>query len=456
MAAIIELPGDKRRFLAGMRWSTHESRPSRKKMLDIAANEGWWVAQRRGQSIIQSGYCHPLDGIRNPKGLLSIAGMIAEAKPEPWLGIFDLGNQMYWYVAVRDNNGILPDGDVVGTYDEVSAARAAAAGLGSWTYVDGGLSELATMLHGSGKPAAPVPIRDIRRRPWVGPVVASAVIGGATIGGMWAWHAHEAQEAHDRAVAMARERAMIAAMQAKKTAQVVLPWTREPSPSAFLAACGRLVGELPVSEDGWLLSTVDCRAAGSDAVAQAHWLLGAGATTAAMPFGTLSQDGKQVDGEPMTARLTEDRDGRAEGAQKALRALYAVAQPLGISVSVTAEKADGDGPAAGALPGGKAVPVENPERKPWQTMEIFMKTNLPVLSLDGLGARLDAIPGFRLSSVSAKGAGPAAAEGAASASGGGSWEMAGKLYVSRVFMPPAGLPSAGPVAHPASLPGGTR
>jgi hypothetical protein len=446
MAAIIEVPGDKRRFLAGMHWATHESRPSRKKMLEIAADEGYWVAQRRGQSIIQSGYCHPLDGIRNPKGLLSIAGMIAEAKPEPWLGIFDLGNQLYWYVAVRDNNGILPDGDVVGTYDEVSTARAQSAGLGSWTYVDGGLSELATMLHGSGRPAAPVSIRDIRRRPWVGPVVASAVIGGATIGGLWAWHAHEAQEAHDRAVAMARERAMIAAMQAKKTAQAVLPWTREPSPSAFLATCGRLLGALPVSEDGWLLSSVDCRAVGSDAVAQAHWLLGPGATTARMPSGVLSQDGNQVDGEPMTARLTEDRDGRAEDAQKALRALYAVAQPLGISVSVTAAR---HSPVA-ALPGGKAVPVENPERKPWQTMEIFMKTSLPVLSLGGLGARLDAIPGFRLSNVSAKGSGPAAAKGAASANAGGPWEMAGKLYVSRVP-----TPSAGPVERP-SLPGGTR
>lgn len=447
MAAIIQLPGDKRRFLAGMRWSTHESRPSRKKMLEIAGNEGWWVAERRGRSIIQSGYCPPLDGFKSPKGLLSVAAMIAEAKPEPWLGIFDLGNGLYWYVAVRDNNGILPDGDVVGTYDEVSAARAQSAGLGQWTYVDGGLSELATMLQGShparGRPAAPVPVRDLRSRPWVGPLAASVVIGGAVIGGLWAWHAHEAREAHDRAMAMARERAMIAAMQAKKTRQVILPWTQEPSPSRFLTACGRMLGALPVSEYGWMLSAVDCRATGALATAQAHWLIGPGATAAQMPSGALSSDGKQVDGSPMSTPLAADRDGHADDAQQALRALYAVSQPLGVSVSVTEEKT---APEANALPGGrKAAPAENPQRKPWQTMEVFMKTSLPVLSLDGLGARLDAIPGFRLTEVSAKGR--------------GQWEMAGKLYVSRVPTPPASLPSA-PVAnrepHGHSLPGGPR
>lgn len=453
MAAIIELPGDKRRFLAGMRWSTHESRPSRKKMLEIAGNEGWWVAERRGRSIIQSGYCSPLDGFKSPKGLLSIAAMIAEAKPEPWLGIFDLGNGLYWYVAVRDNNGILPDGDVVGTYDEVSAARANSAGLGQWTYVDGGLGELATMLQGShparGKSAAPVPLRDLRSRPWVGPLAGGAALVGAAAAGLFLWHAHEAREAHDRAMAMARERAMIAAMRAKKTRQVILPWTREPSPSRFLTACGRMLGALPVSEYGWMLSAVDCRVAGAVglhpamATAQAHWLIGAGATAARIPGGVLSQDGKQVDGSPMTTPLAADRDGHADDSQQALRAIYAVAQPLGVSVSVTEEKV---APEANTLPGGrKAAPEENPERKPWQTMEVFMKTGLPVLSLDGLGARLDAIPGFRLTDVSAKGM--------------GQWEMAGKLYVSRLPTPPAGLPSAPvpdmePHGHP--LPGGPR
>ena len=421
MAAIIELPGDKRRFLAGMRWSTHESLPSRKMMLDIAAKEGWWVARRRGRSIIQSGYCPPLDGFRNPKGLLSIAAMIAEAKPEPWLGIFDLGDGLYWYVAVRDNNGILPDGDVIGTYDEVSAARAGTAGLGQWTYVDGGLDELSSLMRNA---SSPVPVRDIRSRPWMAPMAGGAIIAAMAASGLWAWHAHEAREAHDRAMAMARERAMIAAMQAKKTRQVILPWTREPSPSVFLAACGQMLGALPVSRYGWMLSAVDCHAAGDRAIAQAHWRIGPGATAARIPAGVLSRNGKQVDGSPMTAPMVGDRDGHADDAQAALRALYAVAQPLGVSVSVTGKK---NGPVVAALPGRKVVPIENPGQKPWQTMEIFMKTSLPALSLDGLGARLDAIPGFRLTDVSAKG---------------GQWEIAGTLYVSRMPMPSAPLQGA--------------
>jgi hypothetical protein len=96
MAVILDIPGDKRRFVAGMYWRHEDRKPSRQSLLDGARKKDWWVVVRRTKSrSYQSGFCPPiLNGKGKPlKGNhVSLAASIAEVLQEPWLGIFDLGN----------------------------------------------------------------------------------------------------------------------------------------------------------------------------------------------------------------------------------------------------------------------------------------------------------------------------------------------------------------------------
>ncbi|MHB8408966.1 MAG: type 4b pilus protein PilO2 [Acidiferrobacterales bacterium] len=402
---IIRLPGDPREYLVGMHWETHENRPSGARIREIAQTEGQWVAVRRGMSTIQSGYCVPLGERRSPKGLASLAAMVADAKPEPWLGVFDMGDGRYWCVAVRENNSILLNGDFLGSFEEVSAIREQLESIGTWSYMDGGLEDLAALL-ASGH-ARSAPVRDAFVRPWIAPALkigAGVLVVGA---GLWMWHQHEVHERLDRARALARQRAILAALAAKKS-PILLPWARLPSPSQFLHACGTSITSLPLSVDGWLLARMSCASSTDQMITSTLWHVSKGATAAASPAGILAKDGQTIVGMPTRSAVAASKNNRIDHQQEALRALYAALAPLGVPVSITGTVA------AATLPGGAVSAVST--AKPWRQLHVSFRTSLPVLSSTGLGAALDQVPGFRLTSVHAAPAGP--------------WVLAGSLYVA--------------------------
>lgn len=68
-----------------------------------------------------------LDSARPVSGLAeqiySLAALLADSHKVPWAGAFDLGDGLWWYIAVRDNYGLMPDGDVVGTFEDIQQAR---------------------------------------------------------------------------------------------------------------------------------------------------------------------------------------------------------------------------------------------------------------------------------------------------------------------------------------------
>jgi len=427
--AIIRLPGDRREFLAGMLWQTHEKKPSHAELRETAATEGRWVVVRRGMATIQSGYCQPV-AQRSPKGLISLAAMIADNKPEPWLGVFELGDGRYWCIAVRENNSILLKGDFVGTYDEVSVVREQVAAIGDWTYINGNLEDIAHLLTASAR-SRPALVRDAYVNPVAGPVIKLGAVAAAIGGGLWMWHQHEAHEQMLRAQALARQRAVLAALASQHSA-VQLPWAKLPRPSVFLDACGRLIDPLPVSHDGWALMKMTCATHGKQVVAATLWSAGAGSTPARMPAGVLSNNGQTIDGAPMTAPVSASGDNHIDHAQAALRALYAVAEPLGIKVQVSQPQ----GPVA--LPGAAAVHAGH--GGPWRTFQVILKAQAPVLEASEVGHGFDEIPGFRLTGFRAGITGPSVLTGrlyVANANAGVGSLMQRRMIVPSVTEPPA-------------------
>lgn len=410
--AIIRLPGDRREYLAGMLWQTHEKKPSQAELRETAATEGKWVVVRRGMATIQSGYCHPV-AQRSPKGLVSLAAMIADNKPEPWLGVFDLGDGRYWCIAVRENNSILLKGDFVGTYDEVEAVREQVAAIGDWTYVSGTLEDIANLLTASAR-TRPALVRDAYANPMTGPAIKLGIVAAAIGGGLWVWHRHEAHERLLRALALARQRAVLAAL-ASQRSTVLLPWAKLPKPSVFLAACGRVIDPLPVSQDGWALSKMTCVIRGEQVTALTLWSAGAGSTPAHMPAGTLSYNGQTIDGSPMTTSVPASDDNHIDHPQAALRALYAAAEPLGIKIQISQSQT------AAALPGAAAVNVAH--AGPWRTLHVILRASTPVLETSGVGGTFDEVPGFRLTGFRAGITGP--------------WVLAGRLYIANAGADPS-------------------
>lgn len=400
MAAILQIPGDKRRFVMGLYWRHEDRKPARKQLLEGAQGRDTWVTVRRTMSrTLQSGFCAP---ILNDKGkpvsgkVVSLAATVAEVLQEPWLGVFDLGNGQYWYIAVRDNYEILPDGDVIGDFDTVERIRREHAGYGEWSeqgFVDGGIDQIAELVRKSQKNWA---IRDIRKRPWILPAVASVVLAGVVAGGAIAWHRHEEAVEHARLLAAQRRLLVLRAMQAKRTAANV-PWLKQPAPGAFLDQCARQMDAVPLSVDGWLLDGMTCTAQGqgraSRVLLDARWSRGMGATALAKPDGILGRRGNHLTGAwGNPTEIPVDRDGELLDENQAVALLYGQAQALGVKAAVAVPNNARTG-----MPGAPKGPVHRKPATLWKSLSVSIKG--PSALLWNTGGWWDGIPGLRLDRV---------------------------------------------------------
>jgi len=192
MPVLIQIPGDKRTFAAGLYWRHEDRKPSRKDLLAGARGSDFWVAQRRTKNrSLQSGFCRPLlqkDLLGNSapsdkpyKGrVYSLAAAVADVLQEPWLGIFDIGEGLYWYIAVRDSYEILPDGDAVGDRYAIEELRRQHAAYGEPTiFRDGNLDDIALLLRQGPKVS---PLSDVRKNP-MKPLIIAAVSTSTVAGG---------------------------------------------------------------------------------------------------------------------------------------------------------------------------------------------------------------------------------------------------------------------------------
>lgn len=409
---IIHLPGDKRNFVVGMRWK-HEDRPPSAKALRAAAKErGRWVCRRRtSMGSHQTGFAS-LELGRKAAAMQSLAALVADTKREPWLGVFDLGDGLYWYIAVRDNQEILPDGDVIGSSDDIDAARARHASFGGWDYVDGDAGTVLDLIR-SDKARHSFPVVDSQARPWMVPAVGSAVVLVTCAAGVVLWRSHERAVELQRKAILARQQALQDAMKAKvPKPAVILPWTQLASATDFLQTCGNAFNATPLAQEGWVLSAWDClQQAGGQVVSSQTWTR-LGGTDLRTPDGQLSSDGNTVRKVlPLSSHLSPDA-GAILSPDSAQRAIRGMSQVLGLPLALTDSAPERP---ATALPG-SPPPANGPKvDTPWTVWSVGIELPAAPWAF-GIQQQSDAVPGLRWTRIDWDGA---------------KWALSGSMYVNR-------------------------
>ncbi|AEK57818.1 conserved hypothetical protein [Acidithiobacillus caldus SM-1] len=403
MPVLLKIPGDKRVFAAGLYWRHEDRKPSRKDLLAGSRGTDFWVVQRRTKSrSLQSGFTRPLLGsdflLGAPKRLAqdkpykgrvySLAAAVADVIQEPWLGIFDLGNGLYWYIAVRDSYEILPDGDAVGDWDAVDALRRQHAAYGEpSTFRDGGLEEIASILRQGPKVQ---PLVDVRKNPVLAVAIWSGVVTATAVGGAVAWHIHETKVEQEKIAAQERRIAIERAIEARRAASAVLPWAAQPLPANFIRACTSALGKVSPSDLGWLLKSTQCRLVNGRVVLQNSWEIGPSATALEAPEGVLVDNGQKILSKEVLSSIAPSRDGNVLPEALAEREIYGLSQALSLKVRLLASQPR----VPRSLPGAKSSPSKPPSR-PWTYLAFSVSGDL---SHWGNPRDWD-IPGLRFSSL---------------------------------------------------------
>ncbi len=445
-ARVIQLPGDKRRLVVGMRWRHEDRAPANKALRAAAKERGRWVCRRRtSMGSHQTGFASLELGLK-AVAMQSLGALVADAKPEPWLGIFDLGDGLYWYIAVRDNQEILPDGDVIGNRDNIEEARARHASFGGWEYVDGDAGAVLSLISGSKRS---FPVVDSEARPWLAPAVGGASLLLVSAAGLMLWHRHEQAVALQRQEALARQQALEAALAARvPKAAAILPWTQLASAVDFLQACGRAFDATPLAQDGWVLSAWDCvQGPGGQTTVDRTWSR-MGGTDLRTPAGVLSADGNTVRASLPLARPLLPGAGAILASDPAERAIRGMAQTLGLPLSLTSSASQ---QRHVGLPGAAPVVRQKTPVDPWTIWSVGTELPAPPWAF-GMQQPSDAVPGLRWTRIAWDGA---------------KWSLAGSLYVgqpqsqpaaasaapdSRMGMPPLPALSAMPRPNPMPAP----
>lgn len=390
MAQLIQLPGLKQRFVAGMRWRHEDQRPTPTSLAKASRDYGkWGLGWRTSLGGFQSAYMPPLAGMKRPRDLLSLAAIIADVKSEPWQGRFDLGDGRFWLIAVRDNQEILPNGDVVGDEASIVELQDEMASLGHWEEeIEGTIEDLAELIRREGiKRHRAARIVDLQHKTWMAPAVGIAALGVVSALGLHEWQAHQRALARQREEALARQQAVERAMAEKAAAAAanIVPWQAMPLPSVVLNACATSWDRQPLDFQGWDLVSWHCQAQGPHAVISTRWANVGGSPLTAP--GVISMDGKASHGNATGAALTEQGPATAEPQQMGVREVLALQSDYGLRVALRPV------PAPSPAPGAKKVAAPA-----WNAISVQVKSVAPLWSM-GLQPVLDHIEGLRMSEI---------------------------------------------------------
>jgi hypothetical protein len=378
MAHIINVNG--RNWVAGMSWASFDEEPDKDELSkDASRLKSDWYTVRIGQSAIQAGFCPAIDGVKKPRKLYSLAAMLADSAEQPWMGIFNISEGLWWFVAVRDRHAILPNGDFVGGEQEIKALRDSLSGYTDWKYLDGDLEALSKFI--SGVKEKPTPVKATSGNN-TSPVIYMGVFSLilAIGGGYYWWHQKQINEARERAVAMEKMRALLF-MQETPAPKAPSPLLTTPSPMAWLNACASIINYLPLSFAGWALAQSTCT---SNAVS-VSWERREGATVANKPDGELSSDGERIIQTIPLSDLDMHGIDDAKDLQSERVSIFAWGQSANIPVLLSQP------PAPVLLPGAKPDP-KTPA--PIPQIEVKIDTKISPFKLD-----FSSIPGLRLNKL---------------------------------------------------------
>lgn len=331
MAEFLTLPGVKGNFAVGLSWRHEDAAPKQKELRLLAENYGsWGTVFTAGGGGIQVGMCQPIEGLKRPSQAKALAAIVADEHPQPWRGIYDLGDGRVWYIAVRDHQEILPDGDQIGTRDQISYLYAQHDKLGQWTAHDGSVEDLGAIVKSKSKRPA---LRDFAFNPaklYIG-LGAAALLVFAGLGVLAYLHSqHDKQLALQRAAAL---RAQAAKQSAEDAAKANFrPWSKMPLPTEVLSACQALWGTQELTHMGWVLSTWTCSADETAVTSQSSWERQGGLAKDAP--GDLSTDGNHsVYGQTLPQSWLNLNQDALVG-EAAPRTAWTFAQQHGITMSL--------------------------------------------------------------------------------------------------------------------------
>lgn len=383
MLESISLPDIRKPFAIGLIWRYEERTPSRSTLRRLAESDGaWGIVRKSVHGVVQVGQGEPIRG-RKAGEFRSLAATIADAHPQPWVGRYALDDGREWLVAVHDEHGILPDGDRVGTPEEIDGIIEGFGGESEWNQVSGGIDDIADLVRSARKTPA---LQDLTAGPWrrwAIPVACISVL--ALAGGIGAFmHARQAQLDEQARVASIRafQQKQAAAAQAARSA---LPWVRDASANAVLATCGSKWDAQHFEQDGWAVSTWDCKSTAGRVGVSVGWTRAGG--LAANAPGILDDGGdhsvETVDGPALPAAVA----GKALSQPDARRAIWTFAQKNGLKLTLT-------GGGMPKLPGSTesdgAAPI-------WGLTNIALETYAPPWML---GADFDEVPAMRVRTIS--------------------------------------------------------
>lgn len=375
MARIITLGG--RQWVAGLDWNSYSEKPDRMDLETFAETHSYdWVAVRTSETVIQAGFCAPIDGIKRPRRLPSLAAFLADSHEQPWIGIYQISEGLWWYIAVRDGHAILPDGDIIGGRDEISQIRVAHSGFGDWNYLEGTVDDLIERI--KTIKARPTNLKSIKYRgPTVIQLACSAFAATAIVGTCaYFWYQNQMAIEKEKEIAAARVRAQLAA--GEKIQPVKSPLLESPEPNPWLKSCKNVVYGLPLSAFGWSIDKITCESS----IALVTWKRQLGATVESRPEGIVSDDGEIIVQTIQLETVSNALDDNSIEIHSALLKLRGWAQSADITLTVKND--------AQALPGAESA---DPHKAiPQQRFSMDMKVS-------PFGLDFSSIPGLRIKSI---------------------------------------------------------
>ena len=276
----------RQRFVCGLFWQSLSRRHElRKEAIELAKKLNFdLMVLRIEHGVAAAGFANVREGAQ--AGLASLGVIVAKTialqgafydgrqqSAPNWLGAFSLPDNRWAYFAVRDGS-FLPNGDWIGSADEVFERLNSDYGLGGWNTVIGDpeiesmgfhnfyprrIADLLESRHGRLSVPRWTRLRPVKTTvSW--PVLGFAVsLGVAAIGGsMWYSHYRAVQDAERaRALALARAR-----LKLRPPSAVAHPWASIAVPDAFAHACQQHFTEL--APGGWALDRYVCATKGVD------------------------------------------------------------------------------------------------------------------------------------------------------------------------------------------------